>query len=161
MVDKLGLTVLPDEGGHFVETYRSDETILASALDPRYGADKRLSTAIYYLLTPDAFSAMHRLISDEVYHFYSGDPVEMLQLLPDGSHKVVALGSDVLSGQEVQVVVRQGVWQGSRLKHGGEYALLGTTIAPAFDPSDYEHGDRDILVRDYPDCAEMIRALTR
>jgi predicted cupin superfamily sugar epimerase len=161
LIDKLGLSVLPREGGHFAETYRSDESIPAPSLDSRYGRDKSVSTAIYYLLTPDTFSEMHRLISDEVYHFYGGDSVEMLQLRPDGSHNLITLGSDILAGEAVQVVVPRGVWQGSRLKSGGEYALLGTTVAPGFDSSDYEHGDRERLIRDYPDCAGMIRLLTR
>mgnify|MGYP000102446744 CR=1 FL=1 len=161
LVDKLGLSVVPREGGHFAETYRSDESVPASALGSRHSRDKSVSTAIYYLLTADTFSEMHSLISDEVYHFYGGDPVEMLQLLPDGSHNLITLGSDILAGQAVQVVVPRGVWQGSRLKSGGEYALLGTTVAPGFDSSDYEHGDRERLIRDYPDCARMIRSLTR
>ena len=160
LVEKLGLSPLPREGGYFVETYRCGEIVPATVLDGRYGRDKAHSTAIYYLLTPDTFSAMHALISDEVYHFYAGDPVEMLQLRPDGSHAVITIGPDVLSGHMPQVVVTRGVWQGSRLKHGGDYALLGTTVAPAFDRSDYEHGDRETLIRDYPDCAGMISALT-
>ena len=160
LVEKLGLSRLPREGGYFVETYRSGEIVPASAVDVRYGRGKACSTAIYYLLTPDTFSAMHALISDEVYHFYAGDPVEMLQLRPDGSHALITLGPDVLRGQMPQVMVPRGVWQGSRLAHGGEYALLGTTVAPAFDRSDYEHGDREDLIRQYPDCAQLITALT-
>lgn len=160
LIEKLGLRPLPEEGGYFAETYRCDETVPGSALHPRYGRDKALSTAIYYLLTPGAVSLMHRLRSDEVFHFYAGDPVEMLQLLPDGSHRTILLGSDIEAGEAPQAVVPRGVWQGCRLAAGGNYALMGTTVAPAFDCEDYEPGDRDDLIRRYPACAEMIEALT-
>src|SRR5581483_11176343 len=98
------------------------------------------ATAIYYLLTPDTVSAMHRLATDEIFHFYLGDPVEMLQLRPDGSHRVAILGPDLDAGQRPQIVVPRGVWQGARLVPGGRFALLGTTVAPGFDYADYETG---------------------
>ena len=161
LIEKLGLKPLPIEGGYFVETYRCDEVIAASALDGRYGREKALSTAIYYLLTPETVSLIHRLRSDEVFHFYAGDPVDMLQLMPDGLHARVLIGSDIEAGQTPQVVVPRGVWQGCRLMTGGRWALMGTTVAPAFDYGDYESGDRDELISRYPDCAELIRTLTR
>jgi predicted cupin superfamily sugar epimerase len=118
-------------------------------------------TAIYYLLTPETFSALHRLRGDEVFHFYLGDPVDMLQLSPDGLGKWVTLGSDLESGQQPQVVVPAGVWQGSKLRPGGQYALLGTTMAPGFDVADFELGRREELLAAYPDFAEAIQGLTR
>ena len=160
LVEKLGLEPHPVEGGYFRETYRSEDVLPAGALPHRYGGDRTLSTAIYYLLTPDTVSRMHRLRSDEIFHFYAGDPVEMLQLLPDGSHKVVLIGSDIPAGQLPQVIVPRGVWQGARLAEGGEYALMGTTVAPGFDFADYETGDRESLLRAYPACGDMIRKLT-
>jgi predicted cupin superfamily sugar epimerase len=161
IIARLGLRPLPIEGGYFVETYRSSENVPASVLPARYGRDKALSTAICFLLTPDTFSAMHRLRSDEVFHFYCGDPVEMLHLCPDGGYRVCTLGNDIMSGEMPQVVVPAGTWQGCRLVKGGSYALMGTTVAPAFDYDDYEQGDRDQLTKQYPECAELIRALTR
>ncbi len=157
----LGLELLPMEGGHFAETYRAGEMLPESALPQGYGGPRSLATAIYYLLTPGTFSAMHRLRTDEVYHFYAGSPVEMLQLHPDGSARTITLGPDILGGMQVQVIVPRWVWQGSRLKSGGEFALLGTTMAPGFDPADYEHGDRQELIRSFPGAAGLIRALTR
>src|SRR5206468_8607924 len=115
----LQLKPLPREGGYYRETYRSVD---------RYQAEKALSTAIYYLLTPQTVSALHRLPSDEIFHFYLGSPVQMLQLWPDGQGRVVMLGPDVLAGQSPQIVVPRGVWQGSSLMPGGSYALLGTTM---------------------------------
>jgi predicted cupin superfamily sugar epimerase len=163
LIARLGLVPLPVEGGLFRQTYLADETLSATALPARYGRPKPLSTAIYYLLTAeaDSFSAMHRLPTEEVYHFYLGDPVEMLLLHPDGRSEEVRLGPDVLGGERVQFVVPRGVWQGSRLRPGGAFALLGTTMAPGFDPADYEGGDRHRLVDAYPAAAALIRALTR
>jgi len=161
IIRKLKLAAHPSEGGYFAETYRAEESIPRSALPQRYGSDKAASTAIYYLLTPGTFSEMHQLKSDEVYHFYAGDPVEMLVLKPDGTSDVITIGSDLDAGQVPQVVVSRQWWQGSRLKPGGEFALLGTTMAPAFDYEDCERGIRDELVSRYPGCAELIRRLTR
>jgi uncharacterized protein len=160
LIRRLNLQPHPKEGGHFRETYRADDVWPASALPARYGADRRASTAIYYLLTQATFSALHRLESDEVFHFYLGSPVRMLQLLPDGTGRTVVLGPDVLAGQQVQVVVPRGVWQGSLLEPGGAFALLGCTVAPGFEYADYRHGDRRELLARYPAFAEMITRLT-
>ena len=157
----LGLVPHPVEGGYFAETYRSVEQLPASGLPSRYGAARAASTAIYYLLTPDTFSAMHRLASDEIFHFYRGDPVEMLHLHPDGSHQVVVLGPDLEAGQRPQVVVPRHIWQGARLIPGGRYALLGTTVAPGFDYADYETAPRPTLLATHPAAKDLIRALTR
>ena len=163
LIRHLGLEPLPIEGGYFRQTYRSDETIARSALPGRYPSGRVFGTAIYYLLRdePDCFSAMHRLPTEEIYHFYLGDPVELLLLKPEGGSERVVLGPDLLGEQHVQFVVPRGVWQGSRLRKGGQWALLGTTIAPGYDPSDYEGGEREDLLRRYPQEAELIRVLTR
>ena len=163
LIEYFDLKPLPVEGGYFRQAYRADETLPPEALPARYGRDKSFCTAIYYLLTsdPDSFSALHRLPTDEVYHFYLGDPVEMLLLHPDGRSRRVVLGPDVLHGQQVQFVVPRGVWQGSRVIPGGQFALLGTTMAPGFDDADYLGGDRDELIRRYPEQAALIRGLTR
>lgn len=143
-----------------METYRSDERIAPAALPARYAGPRSFGTAIYYLLTAETFSAMHRLASDEIFHFYLGDPVEMLQLFPDGSGRIVTLGQDLQEGMRPQVVVRKGVWQGSRLVSGGRFALLGTTVAPGFDFADYEHGRRADLLRSHPAFRDLILSLT-
>jgi uncharacterized protein len=163
VIELLGLIPLPVEGGLFRQTYVSDETIAGSALPSRYGRPKTLGTAIYYLLTsePDSFSALHRLPTEEVYHFYLGDPVQMLLLHGDGRSERVLLGHDLPGGQRVQHVVPRGVWQGSRLMDGGRFALLGTTMAPGYDPLDYEGGVRDELIGRYPAEADRILRLTR
>lgn len=155
----LDLKPLPREGGFFRETYRSADVLPAAALGGRYSSAKAASTAIYYFLTPDCFSALHRLPTDEIYHFYAGDPVELLWLGADGVGKVVTLGND-LKCQQPQLVVPRGTWQGSRLKPGGAWALMGTTVAPAFDFSDFEAADAASLMNQYPHYADWIRRLT-
>lgn len=157
----LGLLPHPVEGGYFVETYRSTDHLPAAALPARYGGARAASTAIYYLLTPDTFSAMHRLASDEIFHFYLGDPVEMLHLHPDGSHQLVVIGPDLEAGHRPQVIVPRGTWQGARLIPGGRYALLGTTVAPGFDYTDYETASRPALLATHPAANDLILALTR
>ena len=161
LIALLGLQPLPGEGGYFRETYRSTDRVALAALPGRYSTDKAAATAIYYLLTPDNFSALHRLLTDEVFHFYLGDAVEMLQLFPGGEGRIVTLGRDLTAGQQPQLVVPQGVWQGSELVPGGRFALLGATMAPGFDFADYEAGQRDALVATYSAFADRIRRLTR
>ncbi len=161
LIKHLNLKPHPNEGGFFVETYRCDESIAQSALPNRYQSDKPFSTCIYYLLTPETFSEMHRLQSDEVFHFYLGDPVTMLQIAPDGSHKTVIMGQDLEVGHQLQVVVSKNVWQGTFLNEGGSYALLGTTVALAFDFCDYVTGKRDELIALFPECEDLIVKLTR
>jgi predicted cupin superfamily sugar epimerase len=141
IIARLRLQPHPKEGGFFRETYRADEHIAVAALPDRYPGPRSLSTAIYYLLTPETCSVLHRLRGDEVFHFLAGDPVEMLQLLPDGSGRTVILGADLAAGMEPQVIVPAGVWQGSRLQAGGAWALLGATVAPGFEYEDYESAD--------------------
>ena len=153
----LELKPLPIEGGYYVETYRSDEKLEAGQTGR---GPRALSTAIFYLLTPDTCSRLHRLKADEIYHFYLGDPVELLQLSPDGTGRVVTLGPNLLKGMAVQMVVPGGTWQGSRLRRGGRYALLGTTMAPGFDLADCEFGERATLMRTYPDWSRQIIRLT-
>ena len=145
----------PKEGGFFAETYRCAMQVTTE------NGQRSLHTAIYYLLTPESFSEMHRLPGDEMFHFYLGDPVETLQLHPDGSSDIVTLGQDIAHGMKLQHVVEGGVWQGSRLKPGGRYALLGTTMSPGFAYEDYVSGKADALIDRWPDRAAMICDLTR
>jgi len=163
LIEALDLEPLPGEGGYFKRTHVADEALAAGALPGRYGRAKPISTAIYYLLSdaPDCFSAIHRLPTDEIYHFYLGDPVELLTLGPGGESGRFVLGQDLAAGQRVQLTVPRGVWQGSRLVPGGRVALLGTTMAPGFDPADLELGVREMLAAEHPDRGELIRALTR
>jgi predicted cupin superfamily sugar epimerase len=161
LIALLNLRPLPLEGGYYRETYRASDCLPASAFSGRYHADKSACTAIYYLLTLETFSALHRLPTDEIFHFYLGDPVYMLQLLPDGEGRVVVLGGDLNAGQHPQLVVPGGTWQGSMLAPGGTFALLGTTMAPGFDFADFEPADKNYLIARYPAFASLIDRLIR
>ena len=164
LISHFNLKPLPVEGGMFARTYLSQDGCMGSNLPARYdGLDHPFSSAILMLFTPDAdsFSAIHRLKTDEVFHFYLGDPFDLLLLYPDGSSRTVTMGQDVLAGQQIQFVVPAGVWQGSRLNPGGRFALFGTTMAPAFAVEDFEAADRDELVSAYPHERERITDLTR
>ncbi len=160
IIDHLQLAPHP-EGGFYRETYRSVETLAASALDARYGGERSAGTGIYFLLTEGNFSAFHRLRSDELYHFYAGDPVTTVQIRPDGTRVDTVLGPDLLNGHVPQLVIPRDVWQGTRLRDGGRWALLGTTVAPGFDFADFEMADRPALLARFPQHAEIIEQLTR
>lgn len=151
----LNLNPHPVEGGYFRRTYTS-----AASVDLRRGIRPE-GTAIYYLLEQGVFSELHVLESDEMFHFYLGDPVEMLHLYPDGRSTVFTLGSDLLAGQQVQLMVPAGVWQGMRLIGSGKLALLGCTVVPGFNYADYHSAPCEELTSKWPDQAERIRALTR
>ncbi|MCK4518565.1 MAG: cupin domain-containing protein [Candidatus Omnitrophica bacterium] len=154
----LNLEKHPREGGYYAETYRSRQNIM----NEKGRRDNRsLATAIYYLLTPDFYSEMHRLESDEIFHFYLGDPVEMLQLFPRGGGKIIKIGNDVTQGFLPQVLIPKNVWQGCRVIHGGRFALLGTTMSPGFDYSEYESGIKKELIKKYPEFEDIITDLTR
>jgi predicted cupin superfamily sugar epimerase len=154
----LNLQKHPTEGGYFLETYRSKEMVMDETRGKR-----SYSTAIYYMLTDEAdvFSEMHRLAIDEIFHFYLGDPVEMLHLYPDGKGERLILGNNIETGMRPQVLIPAGVWQGARLLPGGKFALMGTTVAPGFEYSDYQPGSRKELIDIYPGFKELITTLTR
>ncbi len=152
----LNLQKHPTEGGYFAETYRTR----VKTCDENMG-QRSSSTAIYYMLTKDTFSEMHRLPIDEIFHFYLGYPVEMLHLYPNGKGRRVLLGTDLKGGMLPQVLIPAGIWQGARLVPGGTFALMGTTTAPGFEYTDYQSGSRKELINLYPGFKERITALTR
>lgn len=154
----LRLEAHPLEGGFFVETWRSAHALSATALDPSAADRRALGRAIYYLLTPGTVSSMHRLRWDEIFHFYLGDPVEMLLLAPGEEGRLATLGVDLASGQRPQLIVPAGVWQGARLADGGRVALLGTTMAPGFDAADFEIGGIEALAGQWPRFRDAIAA---
>lgn len=145
----------PVEGGFFRRTYTCPANVdLPRGIRPQ-------SSGIYYMLETGRFSELHVLESDEMFHFYLGDPVEMLQLYPDGRSAVLILGPDLAAGQHVQLVVPAGVWQGMRLIGDGKAALLGCTVTPGFNYADYRNAKYADLAAKWPEQANRIRALTR
>ena len=156
IITLLQLEPLPVEGGWFRRSYTSD-TCLADG--------RPVGTAIYFLITPEGFSALHSLRTEEVWHFYAGDPIDHL-MLDDATHTgaKTLLGADLARGQRPQLVVPGGVWQGARLAPGEirqGWALIGCTMSPGWDDSEFTLGDRAALTAQFVGWSEDIHALTR
>ncbi len=152
VVRLLKLEPLDQEGGYFRRTGESD-AILPDG--------RRAWSIIYSLITPEGFSAMHRLARDEIWCFHAGDPLESLHLRAEGSGEWVKLGLHLAGGERPQAVVPAKTWQGTRLAAGGRWALVTCVVAPEFQWSDFELGSREALTAAYPAFAEAIRGLTR
>lgn len=148
------------EGGYFVETYRSAETISCTALPQRFGGDRAFGTGIYFLLENHHFSALHRIQSDEIWHFYAGGSLEVFVIHNDGRLKVVKLGPNPDNGEVFQAVVPAGVWFGSKPASTSTYSLVGCTVAPGFDFEDFELAQRSDLLALYPQHQRIIEMLT-
>ncbi|GAB2176450.1 cupin domain-containing protein [Dongia sp. agr-C8] len=155
LIDRLQLTPHP-EGGWFRETYRASETVAAAALPRRFGGARSISTAIHFLLEAGQCSRLHRIKADEVWHFYAGDPLDVVEIDAAGSLKTTRLGGDLL----YQHVVPAGSWFGASPAEGGRFCLVGCTVAPGFDFADFELADRDALLAEYPRHQDWIRRLT-
>ncbi|MGC5034593.1 cupin domain-containing protein [Streptomyces sp. DT190] len=151
LIAHYGLEPIPREGGLFRQTWAG----------PGRPDGRPEGTAIVALLTADDFSALHRLPTDEIWHFYRGDPLELLLLAPDGDTRTVVLGPEVLDGQHVQFTVPAGTWMGGRVRPGGAWTLFGCTMAPGFTFEGYEHGDAAELAARHPEVADAIHGLSR
>ena len=154
---RLDLSELP-EGGYFKETYRSDKTII---LPSEIDGERSISTSIYYLLDGTHFSAFHRLVSDEIWHFYVGSSVTLYIIGETENLSEMKLGNNIEKGEQFQIQVRAGSWFAATVNDKSSYALLGCTVSPGFDYLDFELGDRKKLVERYPQHRSIIERLTR
>lgn len=163
LIQHFKMEKIPAEGPWFTVTYRSQDVLETNGLPARYKGRRVAATAIYAVQTKEDFSAMHKLATDEIWHFYGGDPLEMLLLHPDGHGEVVMVGPDVFKGQHPQLVVPRNVWQGSMPIGAGpeSYSFFGNTLAPGFEFDDFQMGYRDELQEKYPRFADHIALLTR
>lgn len=148
------------EGGWYRETYRATESVPSSALPARFGGERAFGTAIYYLLTGGDFSALHRIKSDELWHFYAGSGLTIHQISPAGEYRRIKLGADHANGETFQAMVAAGSWFGAEVSVAGGYALVGCTVAPGFDFRDFEIADRNYLLKTYPAHGKIICRLT-
>jgi predicted cupin superfamily sugar epimerase len=156
LIERFGMMRHP-EGGAFVETYRSDVRVLAEGrLESRTA-----STAIYFLLGAGEFSAFHRIRSDELWHFYQGGPLRIIEINPAGQLKETILGSAMEQGQVFQHCVPAGVWFASVPLESTEYAFVGCTVAPGFDFEDFELANKSSLANAFPQHASVIYQFTR
>ncbi|HEY1038842.1 MAG TPA: cupin domain-containing protein [Bacteroidia bacterium] len=158
-IQKLGL-IKHIEGGAYKETYRSDITIPRQVLNKQFHGDRNASTAIYFLLEYGQFSALHRIASDEVWHFYDGDPLFVYEICIDGKLITHKLGRDTEQGEAFQCVVKAGSWFGSRCQTAGGFSLVGCTVAPGFDFADFELAERNTLQSSFPQHSKIITELT-
>lgn len=163
LINRLRMEKIPIEGAWFSLTYTSPDRIPVGGLPARYRASRPAATAIYGLVTRNEFSALHRLKTDEIWHYYAGVPLELLLLYPDGHTLVVTLGPDVLGGHHPQFTVHAGTWMGARPQSDTleAYTLFGRTMSPGFDYADYEPGYRIELQKAYPAQTALIEKLTR
>ena len=149
------------EGGYYTRTYCSDEQIAAVHLPERFTGDRFISTAIYFLLEGKDFSAFHRIKSDELWHFYAGSGLHIYVIHPDGAGEVLKLGSDLENGSLFQQVVKAGCWFASKPVDENGFAFVGCTVAPGFDFADFEMGEKEALLKEYPQHAPWIKQLCR
>ena len=149
------------EGGWYKQTYKSSEQIPADALPGRFSANRVFSTAIYFLLEQGNFSAFHRIKSDECWHFYTGDPLHIYIIEPNGELKIVSLGNELEKGQSFQYVVPANCWFASRPAPGSKYCFVGCTVSPGFEFDDFELADGNEISGMYPQHKEIIKELCR
>ena len=159
LVTSLGLVSHP-EGGWYRETYRAGESIPAAALPARFNGDRSICTAIYYLLEKGQVSKFHRIRSDELWHFYAGTQLTIHIFSPQSGYRTLLLGSDLKNGAVYQAVVPAGCWFGAEVSGEGGYSLVGCTVAPGFDFTDFEMAGREALLMEFPEQDGVIRRLT-
>jgi predicted cupin superfamily sugar epimerase len=158
-IAKLGLADHP-EGGHFRETYRSNQVVNGTSLPDTYGGARSFSTSIYYLLKGKEVSRLHRIKSDELWHFYTGSSLTVHAIGDDGDYSTVVLGSDPERGEVFQAAIQAGSWFGATVDDPASYSLVGCTVAPGFEYADFELADRGGLLKTYPQHRRVIERLT-
>lgn len=156
IIDKLKLAPHP-EGGYYRETYRSKHELPANSLQEYTGA-RNYCTAIYFLLTKDCYSAFHRVKQDELWHFHSGNPIELHHISPNGKYQKVLIGNDLSRDARPQFTVPGGHWFAARVIPNGDYGLVSCTVAPGFDFADFELASKE-LIKKFPMHANIIEQL--
>lgn len=157
-IQRLNLQPHP-EGGFYRETYRAAEIFTAPSLPGRYGSDRSASTAIYFLLHDQNISHFHRLQTDEIWHFYAGDPLLIHVIEETGAYKSLTLSNRIDHPDEPQVIVPAHSWFAAHVVDFKGFALVGCTLAPGFDFADFELGEREKLIPEFPRHAEILEKL--
>jgi len=159
LVEKLQLLAHP-EGGYYKEVYRSELKIPGKVLNG-FTSERNVATSIYFLIEKNNFSALHKIKSDETWHFYAGNALEVIEINDAGELKITCVGSDLSMGQTFQYTVKANTWFGSRVSAGGDFSLVGCTVAPGFDFNDFEMGHRQELLKRFPEHRVLIEQMTR
>ncbi|GAB5400028.1 MAG: cupin domain-containing protein [Aureisphaera sp.] len=160
IIDTLQLQPHP-EGGYFKETYRNPNTIPVSELGNEYSGERNYATSIYFLLTQGNFSAFHKIVQDEQWHFYDGATLWLHIISPEGDYQKICIGKDLVKGEVPQYTVPGGYWFGAEVSEGGAFSLVGCTVAPGFDFSDFQMPSQKVLLNTFPEHKEIIQKLTR
>jgi hypothetical protein len=158
-ITKLSLEKHP-EGGWFKEIYRSSELIPASGLAEGFSGSRNISTSIYYLLEGDDFSAFHRIKSDEIWHYYTGNSSIEILSIKKGEIEIQQVGNQPEENQSFQFVVPANTWFAARVCDKKGYALVGCTVSPGFHFDDFELAGKELL-DEYPLLENQIRSLIR
>ncbi len=160
LVKELDLLPHP-EGGFYKETYRSSLKLSQECLSYAFGNERNIATGIYFLIEKGNFSALHKIKSDETWHFYYGDALEVIEIDESGKLTITNIGPNILTGETFQYTVKANTWFGSRVGNGGNFSLVGCTVYPGFDFNDFEMAERDVLITLFPQHALVIKELTR
>ena len=156
-IQKLQLNKHP-EGGYYREIYRSGEMISIDA--PKKNLKRNVSTSIYFLLEGPQVSKFHRLNSDELWHFYDGSSVKIYVIDERGRLTEIILGKKTENGEVFQTVIKKNIWFAAEVINKRSFALIGCTVSPGFDFSDFELASRDSLLEKYPKHKELIFKFT-
>ena len=159
-IREYGMNVHP-EGGYYVESYRSHETIPQTGLPKRFNGDRSFCSEIHFLLIGNVFSAFHRIKSDETWHFYYGHPLELIIIHQDGRLQTVLMGGGPFHPSYFQFTVPQGAWFASRCTNEHGFSFAGCTVAPGFDFNDFELAVPDELSNEFPAHEKLIRQFCR
>lgn len=156
------LQLLPHpEGGYYKETYRSEGIISNSCLSSDFKGDRNMATGIYFLIEKGNFSALHKIKSDETWHFYYGDALEVIEINEQGELTFTKIGSNLSNGETFQYTVKANTWFGSRVSDNGNFSLVGCTVYPGFDFNDFELANKQDLINQFPQHQQLISELTR
>ena len=160
LVKELDLLPHP-EGGYYKETYRSEGKITQACLSSDFSGERNMATGIYFLIEKGNFSALHKIKSDETWHFYYGDALEVIEINEQGKLTITQIGSNILQGNTFQYTVKANTWFGSRVNSNGQFSLVGCTVYPGFDFNDFELANRQDLIQLFPQHQNIIVELTR
>jgi predicted cupin superfamily sugar epimerase len=159
-IEKLNLTIHP-EGGYFAETYRSRELFDELHLPDRYLGDRPFSTAIYFLVKSNQYSAFHRLLSDEIWHFFTGSSLTLHLIMRNGEYRSMKLGRELEKNESFQIVVPALTWMAASVNQPDSFSLMGCTVSPGFEFSDFELADQKKLILEFPQHREIIKKFTK
>ncbi|MGX1931049.1 cupin domain-containing protein [Flagellimonas sp. 2504JD4-2] len=160
LIKKFDLQPHP-EGGYFKETYRSSGVIEQTALPLSYQGARNHATCIYFLLTSNTFSAFHKIIQDEIWHFYAGSPLKIYMISDNGEYSEQVIGNDFSAGQVAQFVVPGGYWFAAKTIEPDSYSFVGCTVSPGFDFADFVLPKRTELLDKFPQYEAIIKRFTR